>query len=187
MVIFRELNITPDDKELTIDVVVEDLSIYSNVYLDSIVIDNQDTFIENGASSNPVYTYNIAENYPNSKHFKITLSSKDLDIANNLLFVYVNVSGAPDPSTPCGWDNITTLGVVCNFGKIYQHFMSYIREVEKECAIPKSFIDAILRFKALELSVNTGNYSVAVKYWNKFFKDRLNNISLPCGCNYGNI
>ena len=46
MVQFNELRITPDNKELIIDVSVKDLDIYTNVYLDYIMIDNQDTFIE---------------------------------------------------------------------------------------------------------------------------------------------
>ena len=46
MVQFNELRITPDNRELIIDVSVKDLDIYTNVYLDYIMIDNQDTFIE---------------------------------------------------------------------------------------------------------------------------------------------
>lgn len=57
MVGFQELRITPDGKNLIIDVSVLDLPCYQDVYLDSIVIDTQDTFIENGPSSNPIFLY----------------------------------------------------------------------------------------------------------------------------------
>ena len=61
MVQFNELRITPDNKELIIDVSVKDLDIYTNVYLDYIMIDNQDTFIEDGPSDNPIYTHTIED------------------------------------------------------------------------------------------------------------------------------
>ena len=78
-------------------------------------------------------------------------------------------------------DNATTMGVVYNLHNIFQSFMPYIREVEKDCNLPKGFINYILRFKALELAFATGNYTLAIKYWNRFFKDKL--IAQPSTCN----
>lgn len=187
MVQFNELRITPDDKELIIDVSVKDLDIYTNVYLDYIKIDNQDTFIENGPSDNPIYTYTVEDaaysTSPNGsiKQCRLTLTNGDVNLSNDLLFIYVVVKGVPDPSTPCNMDNATTMGVVYNLHNIFQSFMPYIREVEKDCNLPKGFINYILRFKALELAFATGNYTLAIKYWNRFFKDKL--IAQPSTCN----
>lgn len=215
MIRFNELRITPDNQQLIIDVSIEDLAIYSNVFLDSIIIDNQDTFVENGPSSNPVYTHTIegevnpvyaiepdgctpiledgtkgqcftSDIYDSVKHYRLVLSNSDINLSNGLFFVYVVAKGVPDPSTPCNMDNATTMGVVCNLHDIFQSFMSYIREVESDCKIPKGFINHILRFKALELSLAVGNYTLAIKYWNKFFKNKI--ISKPsiCNCPYAN-
>ena len=183
MIQFNELRITPNDDKLIIDVSVKDLDIYSKVFLDSITIDNQDTFIENGPSDTPKYTHIIEDTTPDSsglKQYRLVLSSSDINTFDDLLFVYVKAKGIPDPSTPCNMDNTTTMGVVCNLRNILQSFMPYIREVESECNIPKKFIDYILRFKALELSITTGNYILAVRYWSKFFKDKLINTSSTC-------
>lgn len=187
MVQFNELRITPDNRELIIDVSVKDLDIYTNVYLDYIMIDNQDTFIEDGPSDNPIYTYTIEDAaYSTSsngsiKQCRLTLTNSDVNLSSDLLFIYVVVKGVPAPSTPCNMDNATTMGVVYNLHNIFQSFMPYIREVEKDCNLPKGFINYILRFKALELAFATGNYTLAVKYWNRFFKDKL--IAQPSICN----
>ena len=187
MVQFNELRITPDNRELIIDVSVKDLDIYTNVYLDYIMIDNQDTFIEDGPSDNPIYTYTVADAVYSTdsnsgiKQCRLTLTNSDVNLSNDLLFIDVVVKGVPAPSTPCNMDNATTMGVVYNLHNIFQSFMPYIREVENDCNLPKGFINYILRFKALELAFATGNYTLAVKYWNRFFKDKL--IAQPSICN----
>lgn len=212
MIQFNELKISPDNQELIIDVSVKDLSIYSNVYLDSIIIDNQDTFTNNGPSSNPIYSFTIEDEYnpvysvpefngcnpvleedtesqcfteaKGVKHYRLVLTGKDISMSGNLFFVYVVAKGTPDPSTPCTMDNMTTLGVACNLHDIFQSCMSYIRELESSCNIPKGFIDYILRFKALELSLATGNYITAIKYWNKFFKNKSFSNPSTCNCHH---
>ena len=57
--------------------------------------------------------------------------------------------------------------------------MNYIRGIECDCSIPKNFIDFILRLKALELCIKTGNYTKAIKYWNRL------NINPSNECCYG--
>ena len=74
---------------------------------------------------------------------------------------------------------------IFNTNIIYQQSMKYIRSIESNCDIPKQFIDYILRIKALELALNTGNYLLAIKYWNKFFKNIFTQESInTCNC-YG--
>lgn len=46
----NELYITPDGKSMIIDVSVKEKSYYKDIYLDEIVIDTQDTFVETGIS-----------------------------------------------------------------------------------------------------------------------------------------
>lgn len=182
MVHFNELRITSDFKHLIIDVSVLSDSYYDNVYIDSVAIDNQDTYVGNGASSTPVYSYSAPENH---KHIRLTLDYTDLKSLDNLFFVYVRTKGAPAADTPCGMDNITTLGTVCNMYPFYRQAMSYISEMADNCSIPQSFTDYILKLKALELSVKTGNYTDAIKYYNKFFKGSPYIKIGGCGC--GNL
>ena len=69
MIEFKGLYITSDPK-LVVDAAIEDLSYYSDMYIDSIIIDNQDTFTYSGPSSNPVY--------------KLTVQSKDTEVYSAL-------------------------------------------------------------------------------------------------------
>ena len=56
MIQFNELRINPEGTKLIIDVSVKNSVYYENVYIDTISIDTQDTFIGSGPSSNVAYT-----------------------------------------------------------------------------------------------------------------------------------
>lgn len=128
------------------------------------------------AVTTPIKSYRIEINKNNS-----TLTFKD-----NLLFVYVKTNGTPASDTPCGMDEETTLGVTLYHYPIYNAMMNSIKELEKNCEVPKNFINSILRFKAFELAIDTEHYNQAIIYYNKFIKNiNLNTvISNKCNC-YG--
>lgn len=210
MIQFNELKIIPDGTKLIIDASVEDLSYYTNIYIDSVAIDNQDTYIPSGVSSNPLYNMKIIshvhllseeieanpEDYvgysvsKNVKNIRLELSVSDFttpikDLNSNLFFVYVMVKGTPSPDTPCGMDNQSTVGVVFNLIPLYNMYMQYFKELEATCSIPKNLINSILKLKGLELALMTGNYFQAVTYWNKYFKEQ-DTINTPnCSCRNG--
>lgn len=122
-----------------------------------------------------------------SRHIRLVLSEKELDtsLMNSMLFVYVIARGCPSPDTPCGYDNSRVMGVAVNLYPYYQSMMSGVKEIGDTCNVPKYFINNILRFKAIELSIKTGNYIQAIKYWKKFFiSGRQRPVHKPCGC-YG--
>ena len=196
MIQFNTLKITQDGKNLIINASVKNLSYYTNVLIGSIIIDNQDTYSASGPSSNPIYKHSFAskdlvtnEDISGFKNISITMSSKELldnngDLNDDILYVYLIAVGTPSADTPCGMDNVDTLGVALNLKPIYNNGMNYIKQVESTCEIPKDFIDFILRYKALDLALKTENYIQANKYWNKFFK-KNNVVSLntnSCGC-----
>lgn len=184
MVTFQELRIAPDGQRMVIDVSVKNLEYYTNVYIEEILIDTQDTFIESGPSTQTIYSKVIEGNV---KSVRLELGTGDFlpSLNDNLFFVYVKTKGAPAVDTPCGMDNTITLGVTLNKYPIYSDIMQYIKEVNNNCTIPKIFIDKYLRFKAFELSVVTGHYTEAIKYYNKFIKGiNIIPINTGCGC-YG--
>lgn len=192
MIEFQELRITPDGKKLIIDASVKNLQYYNDVYIDAIIIDTQDTYVANGPSTNPVFSYEVhgasvndSPESDNRKRVRLELDSTALGVSlcDTLFFVYVVAKGTPSADTPCGMDNQTTMGVVANLYPFYRSMVNYMKEVEDECEIPKNFIDALLRFKALELSIRTGHYAQAVKYWNKFFRGvKSKPINTGCRC-----
>ena len=215
MLTFNELRITPDSKYLIVDVSVKDEPYYNDVFIDSVVIDTQDTYVFSGPSSNPAYTYSnenegitkvyttcdcnpvldedksycfVTDDY-SKKNIRLILSCKDLgfSLTDNIFFVYAIASGTPAADTPCGMDNSITMGTVVNLYPIYCKTIQYLKELNDDCNVPKGLIDMYLKIKVLELSVKTGNYTQAISYWNKYFKnlrDKPNpKISRNCGCN----
>ena len=191
MIQFNKLKITQDGKSLIINASVKNLSYYTNVLIGSIIIDNQDTYSASGPSNNCIYQNSFAgkDNGMGLKNINITISAKELlnhngDLNNDILYVYLIAVGTPSADTPCGMDNVNTLGVALNLRHIYNNGINYIKQVESTCEIPRDFIDFILRYKALDLALKTENYIQANKYWNKFFKNN-NVVSLntnSCGC-----
>ena len=200
MVIFNECRIDDEGKRLIIEASVENLSYYKNVYIDSIVIDTEKTYSPNGPSDNSVFSKAFKkddleiEEYDNGKTQKtgvkkvrLCLNSKDLKVDsldNNIFFVYILTTGIPDPGTPCGMDNCFAMGIAVNLRPVYNMAMKYIKELDSTCTIPKGFIDMILRLKAFDLSLRTGNYSIAFKQWDKLFKNKISvSPNTGCGCN----
>lgn len=185
MIQFNQLRILSDGSRLILDASVQDDLYYKNVYIDSVLIDNQDTYSSTGVSGSPLYKKIITGD---TKHIRLELTSKDftngtLNLSSNLLFVYIKTKGTPSPNTPCGLDNITTIGVVYNAYPIYRECMDYMKELEVDCRIPKHLIDKILRFKALELSILSGDYAQAIQYWKKFYVDnRVSNTEICKKC-----
>lgn len=187
MIKFNELRITPNNENLIIDVSIEDADYYQNVVLDSIIIDTQDTYVENGPSSKAVFKYTV-DDY-SKKRVQLILKPEDLGvpIAGNMFFVYAISSGEPLSDTPCELRNSKIVGTAINLYPIYKQSMLYTRELGDTCSIPKNFVDYILKIKALDLSLKTGNYQEAIRYWNRLFKNLYytNNVEFSnCGC-YG--
>lgn len=184
MVQFNELRIIPDGTQLIIDISVKDLEYYTDVYLDEILIDTQETFIETGPSTQIVYSKTVEGNL---KSVRLELSTGDLlpSLKDNLFFVYVKTKGTPASNTPCGMDNITTTGVVTNLYPLYQQAFSYIKELSDTCIIPRNFINFILQYKAFQLAVRTGHYTEAIKFWKRLYQEvEYITVINKCGC-YG--
>lgn len=168
---FNELRITPDNQEMIIDVTIDKNQDTGDDYpcISKIIIDSQETFISTGPSSNPVYTYEVDNETTKVKRVSLTISNNDLSLENNLFFVYVII----DDGTGVEENKNYFIGVVYNTFIIFRDFLlPFIREVEKNCKIPTKFIDNILRHKALEIAIKTGNYETAVSYWNQFFANK---------------
>lgn len=184
MVEFNKLVWSPITKTLTIDVTVSSLSYYTNVYIDKVIIDNQDTFISTGPSPNPIYSYQFDVN-TNNKTFQATLTNSDLLVSseNNIYFVYIVTKGAPSAGTPCGMDSSISTGVAIDESYIYRVGMDFLKEVNNTSLIPQDFINYILKLKAFQLCVLNKNYVLALYYWNNFLVKNMIDYSITnCNC-----
>lgn len=184
MIEFTELRITPDSKYLVIGVKVKDESYYENVYLDSIAVDTQDTYSGNGHAPQPVFYHEFTTD---EKAFTIELNAVTMGIANlnQLFFVQVKTKGAPSEDTPCGKDISCIMGTVANMYPMYQQGMNFIKELAQTCTVPQGFTDFILRNKAIELAVRTGNYTEAAKYYRMFAGGNKYHSNIEGGCSCG--
>lgn len=213
MIVLNECRISADGKSLVIEASVENLSYYRDVGIAAVIIDTQDTFTDNGPSNRAIYHQSFEKDYEKvdttkdcdslsdsdcpcgniytstkalTKNIRIVLNSRDLgvNLNDNIFFVYIVANGVPAPSTPCTMDNSYVMGVAVNLKPIYNMAMKYIKELNKLCDTPRGFIDMILRFNAFKISLRTGNYFTAIKYWKYFFKDKVHLPSIKhCGCN----
>lgn len=192
MIKFNELRISLDNSKLYIEAEVLSDNYYKNVGITSIQIDTQDTFVANTnmPSSKPKYFKEVSnEDGKPVKKIEVCLADYDLpgiSLKDDILYVWVttdeNIIGEP----PCGMDIPRKLGVCINWQYIYNLGMPFIKEAANTCSVDDNFIDYILRYRAVLLAIKTGHYTIANKYWNKFFKNKVNNYNFkPCKCNGG--
>lgn len=210
MIEFKELYITPDNSKLIIDVQVSDLCWYDAVFIKDIYVvphtkwgitSPKDTDYVYHASNLPEITEdsNICGifngNLPTDieildefkrgrKRVRLILNKEDIgDIKDNMFFVYVVPSGIVPKDS-----NITLpeyeVGVTYNEVFIKDSVMSFVNlyECPKQCKVNNTkFIDFIIMYKALQLSIDTAQYTQAIKIWNSL-TGRLPN-KFNCKCN----
>ena len=197
MIRFNELKI--EDNYIIIDVQIEEEKYFKDMYIDSIVIDTQDTFIANGPSSKAIYTKTFNTNTDVKKEeivytqgidkhnrVRIYIDGKDLnvDIHKTMFFVYVIAGGTPAADTPCRWDENKALHTLVDTQVLYNNMIQYVKELSKDCSTPDNFINAILQFNAIDLALKTNQYSLAIDLWKKFYSNIESNVVLSnCGCN----
>ena len=197
MIRFNELKI--ENNYIIIDVQIEEEKYFKDMYIDSIVIDTQDTFIANGPSSKAIYTKTFNTDTDVNKEeivytqgtdkynrVRIYIDGKNLnvDIHKTMFFVYVIAGGTPAADTPCRWDENKALHTLVDTQVLYNNMIQYVKELNKDCSTPDNFINAILQFNAIDLALKTNQYPLAIDLWKRFYSDIESNVVLPnCGCN----
>lgn len=197
MIRFNELKI--ENNYIIIDVQIEEEKYFKDMYIDSIVIDTQDTFIANGPSSKAIYTKTFNTDTDINKEeiiytqgtdkynrVRIYIDGKNLnvDIHKTMFFVYVIAGGTPTADTPCRWDENKALHTLVDTQVLYNNMIQYVKELNKDCSTPDNFINAILQFNAIDLALKTNQYPLAIDLWKRFYSDIESNVVLPnCGCN----
>lgn len=184
MIKFTDLRVNKGHLIITAEV-REINNYYDNVYISKIKIDSQDTFSSSGPSSSLIYE---SETFTSAKKVTLDLAAVDftgnIDMNKTMFFVYAEATGTPSAGTPCGFDEATSVGVTFSLCPIYNETMQYVKEVENSCILPKNFINMILQFKAIQYSINSGHFTQAIKYYNKFYKNLSVGTTNSCGC-YG--
>lgn len=201
MVIYDQLRISDNGQALIINAHVNNSRYFDNVYLKRITICTEDQVSE----LNPFYSSNnfIYQEDINSDVKRRTATKRDLnliltkndfnekfkasDLSRNMFFVYVECAGIPDSHVPCRLDEMTTLGVTFDYGIIFNSAMNFTKELADTCNIPQNYINFILNYEALKMSIETEHYIPAINFWKNIVGQKgifnSNNInSKPCGC-----
>lgn len=180
MVEFNKLLVLPCNRGLYIDCNILDLPYFENVYIDKVIIDNQNTYTLEGPSSTPIYSAVIEGN---QKKIQLTISSNDLLIdSDSVFFVYVVTKGTPRSDIPCGLDNSIVVESCVDTYSIYRQALKYIKDECNRCEPSLSFIDFILRFKAFQLALKTKDFLLAIKYWRRFINQPSITKTNNCRC-----
>lgn len=213
MIIFDQLRLSDDGKRLYVNVHVNEAEYFKDIYLDKIVVKTGDKVLEATTpelysvdeEGNPVDALYVKTFEGNMKEAALVLTANDCmrtwekdvekinfkqaDMRKTLFFVYVRCKGTLGECTPCGLDEMTTVGVTFDEKLLYQRVMDYTKQLADDCNIPIGFIDFILLWNAFKASIETDHYVPAIKYWNMLF-DFWGNGSVSndlskrggCGC-----
>lgn len=193
MIQINEARVSADNKCLIIDTEIQNISYFNSTTIESIYIDTEETFVsESNPSSNAVCLYKQGSQEqldliqdPTKRHVRVEATSPLIDSKKTYMyFVYIKaLPGAEASNAPCYCNKEMVLKVVVNLADIYRVLMGNIKELNNECSVPANFINNFLRLNAVEAALNTGNYKLAIEYFNKFFKKTEFKVTnKTCGC-----
>lgn len=158
MVTINNLYIAKDGTSLTIQATSSDGN------FTKIILENQDSYIVTGPTTNPKYSADLS-----SDSINLTIPSSDItDGLSNFIIVYLYVNNL-----------LNTIIGVYNKYPFYIDAVSKIQGFQFSGKVPKEFIDSILVQEALDLFIETGDIPSAISLWDKY--DINNNKSI----NYG--
>lgn len=184
MIDFSQCRVSWDGRYLYITADIQDLDYFTNVYIDKVSVDTQDTFTSSGPSSNPAYTYTSEGN---QKSVSLALEYRDLGLGllkDTMFFVWVTAKGTPASDTPCGLDSTLKLCVAFNESLLFNKGLNFIKELSSTCQIPADFENWALMTNALKLALDSGDYTTAIDLWTKLIKGSTISVtSQSCGCN----
>ena len=193
MIIFDQLRISDDGKQMYINLHVNKADYFKDIYLDSLMIMTADKVSEtNPYQPTKDAIYNISfDNKQKEANLVITPNDctelfTNNTFSNDLFFVYVKVKGTPDECTPCPLDKDITLGVTFDEALLYQKVMQFTKELADNCTVSKGFIDMILLWYGFKAAIETEHYIEAIDFWKKMFFGHhgIEGLSTykPCGC-----
>lgn len=186
MIQFNELRITPDANFLIIEAQVKVDSFFNNIGILSVSVNKvlNDTYekknliswvnasdIENIIVPEEIET---VENLIKKVRFIINKEQLDTKLINEFLEVVIETEGTSN--APEGYANPIVYAPVVDLYSFYINILCNIRMLDNLCSNSNELVDCILRFKALELAMKTGNKNLAAQYWFKYFAP-LDNIS----------
>lgn len=100
-------------------------------------------------------------------------------LQDNIVYVYVVEASHDDLDIPDGPTDFI-VGAVFDLAPIYQSLMNSIKCLNNKCDAPMSFIDRYMHYKAIELSLECGQYDLVNSLWNKFYSNKTKHCEHGC-------
>ena len=192
MILFDLLKVSDDSKRLYINFHINEAAYFKDLTLESMTILTADKVSETDPlTPTAEYIYKV-EFEDGLRDYATVLQPVDMNelftksnFSSDLFFVYVKVKGTPDPCTPCGLDEQTTLGVTFDENLLHQRVLGYTNELVHDCQVSQGFTDFILLWQAFKSSIEAEHPIMAIKYWNMLFDDSsavTQAYKTGCGC-----
>lgn len=194
MIIIDQFRISDDGRLMYIDLHVNQCDHFKDNYIEGITIVTDEQMKESCSAAvddNYVYKKRVGGGEDKVKDVHLTLRPTDFneryckrDFSDNMFFLYVKAGGTPGPCTPCRLDEVYTIAVTFDFGTLYNMALGYMKELGNQCVIPMGFIDMIMKYHALKISVETDHWMPAVDYYQLLKGSYGGGVSTvkPCGC-----
>ena len=202
MVLFDQLRISDDGRQMYIDAHVSLADCFDGVTIQSLYIclgsQVYETLTIDPESNGNIYHKTYGENV-REIHECITIGDDALvynktSFSKDLFFVYVGCNTVPEGCECYPHVGRYVLKVTFDENLLYQRVMGYTKALADDCQIPVAFMDFILLWNAFKASVNTDHYIPAIKYYNMLFgmdtegqsygayDKNSGMIHKPCGC-----
>ena len=199
MVLIDQFRISDDGRSILLDLHVSNATrpdgdpLYENVFLKSIKLKAAGITSEAAptadSSDECIFSVEFQEKDEVKEiHYVISINDVLLPkgtFSQDLLFLFVETQGAPDPCVPCRCDECVTTDVTFDTALLHQRVMGYAKELGTSCKEPsKELIDFILLWSAFNASVETEHWNEAVRFYKMLFIHSVNSTyKKNCGCN----
>lgn len=201
MIVFNELRID-SDKNLIIDASVLDITDDPNhvIHIDHVYVgvgSNQDiidldltneSYVTRRDYSTDEYLrgIRIVLDLTNSA-IQTILNSEGIDLTKFLYYIQVTVD-TTNPVVELSDCTVNTSIEGYTYDKclLMNKVFDYIKATDDICNSTDDYANYIVKINGLQLAVESGNFTLANTYWNKFFANNSSNVGLisntGCGC-----
>lgn len=202
MIVYDQLRVSDDGRQLYVDAHVSLASCFDGVTIQSLYIclgsQVYETLTIDPESNGYIYKKEYGEDI-REIHECINITDESLiynktSFSKDLFFVYVGCNTVPEGCECYASVGKYVLGVTFDENLLYQRVMQFTKGLTDNCQVPVGFTDFILLWNAFKASVETEHYIPAIKYYNMLFGmdadgssygayDKTSGmIYKPCGC-----
>ena len=202
MIVFNELRLSEDKKNLIVSCGIEDLNIYDGLYIDTVYLEYYKNMQSSGSpSEKAILLYDHGETGMDEQALQICFDESLITenfgttkFEGGVFYVIVRCDGPASAlanlgTMACGFDNTVDIGVVVDWQMLYavgmQHIAKLSTSCDFDCADSTGFSSFSILWNAIKLAISTCDYNVLEKLWDKFIRISVKNgirISSGCGC-----